>query len=1384
VGDLGREERGTFAENAGSRQAPKEQPPLVSQKYYTFLEIDNRNSGEILPNNMVITEDGSKILASGSVRFDRNERMLKVGDFSIVATNGRYGVSTGGQLLTGCTMVIIQAFNKGKPIAYTAAHISSPSAIDAIKNRSADTPNHPINRAMDMLKQVSHQENGVEYRAMVIGGNVQVIKGGLEQIWRISVPENCCYEGWGGISAISIFYNGHSACSLEYMKQDVWQSGLARGYVACDTNNLSWPTVPAATAEGEKTEPSPLALTGSMESLKTAVDKFFEDGYWIDFENPSDEDSFNLKDEELVKIKYRKWDGIWVTIHNRDKNKFVNDASSGHMQIGPFNDGILSMQSVEPYLPKGVGKVFIAAAFMILYGGDRPNPGFKVITNEYLSKSLLRLPSVFKIESHRLPTASGKDAYDVRGVVPELDDETIVKWKRMNDANRPNVTAPTAPDTKAQPDKIDRDAAGPTGRFATRKPEDERVPQNRTSAGTTDIISLDRVADEIDDSELRAIGVADMYKSLNLGPDDTMLCVGPGPVAEYPVYAAIAGARVDICQPKYYTGFDQHDLMNDATARYKEQLIEKYGIDYIADRIDNDSYINIAQDADLPDKRYSYVQLIGVVDDPYNKNKIGLLKAVFASLKDNANILIATHSESIDQWIEFIRALAQTQGYSSEVIRSYVVDGEEVFHIKIIRKAQGEHRNDSKNVTSAAADKKSIDRSPQTIDKTVSQVAGPESEERGTLDVGANGDVSKWDASENVAPDAQSQTPAMPEGDGVSQNKLYAETTLADLFALELPRLTEQYYVAGAKHFKLGESNLLYSISAALRYWFRERAGVEIRNLALKNKLNKISDGRIYIKGPDGSEIFLAEKTAKGFKWLLKDEGEIRQLLNILLPATVAPDTKMPPNHSPLRSRSEASKPENDSVLPRGLSSESVYVTIDGTKMEVGEAGKILREKYIGQRDRFIARLLEDGTIAIGTFSETKGGGHIAIENPKWDDRHALRGLLSSGSIYFIPFDIEMRSEKDDALDMASYIKDLILTARAFIACGYSSSILIEEEMRDLLGQILATGGPIPASLGELAALKTPEEISSSPQSVAGKPEDDRVSQKRTSAETLPGDTLQQPVPDMKQQTDRIDITVGNIEAIKPSQPIIPPNIPLVAEPYTTFAKAGLPDELTSLAARTQQLSNNDVIVEGGVSNIIDSIDKIFRDIHVRSDAAVLLSENLFIEGGDRTELELKIKIALKRLLDSGAIAILSPEEIRTRIKRNPSKDKLAVVLSRADYESNRIWKTEAEKELTKANVLIIDDKLTGANYLYLQGVIGLARAIMANKKWAISYYYRMLSGSAISEDTLGLIKDGEYWNNIAFAVKAILKFKNPGRMDPDELRTNIIRMETLLIAA
>jgi hypothetical protein len=144
----------------------------------------------------------------------------------------------------------------------------------------------------------------------------------------------------------------------------------------------------------------------------------------------------------------------------------------------------------------------------------------------------------------------------------------------------------------------------------------------------------------------------------------------------------------------------------------------------------------------------------------------------------------------------------------------------------------------------------------------------------------------------------------------------------------------------------------------------------------------------------------------------------------------------------------------------------------------------------------------------------------------------------------------------------------------------------------------------------------------------------------------------------------------------------------------------------------------------------------------------------------------------------------MKPDEMRkAAMNQNVSKDKLAIVLTKEDFNDKEIWNGSDKETSLKSSVLILDQKLTGDNYLYLEGVIGLARAVMANNRQAIRAYYESISGSAIDDEIMMLLNDDSQ-NNISFAIRAILRFKMITRIDPEDLNRLRIRMENLLIAA
>jgi acyl-CoA synthetase (NDP forming) len=186
----------------------------------------------------------------------------------------------------------------------------------------------------------------------------------------------------------------------------------------------------------------------------------------------------------------------------------------------------------------------------------------------------------------------------------------------------------------------------------------------------------------------------------------------------------------------------------------------------------------------------------------------------------------------------------------------------------------------------------------------------------------------------------------------------------------------------------------------------------------------------------------------------------------------------------------------------------------------------------------------------------------------------------------------------------------------------------------------------------------------------------------------------------------------------------------------------------------------------------------------VADDEKIILSERLFMRGANDTEL-VQVRQALASILgENGHFEILDTRTIRQRVTNaGASKDKLAVVMTPEDVNDAGAWRGVDAKTAVKASVIIVDDKLTGANYLYLTGLIGLARAVMAKDMTRISGYYSLLTGTPISNKALAQLR-GEALNTVAFALAAMLRFRPVAPIDAAELEALKIKMEVFLIAA
>ncbi|MCX5680154.1 MAG: hypothetical protein NTZ95_05830 [Candidatus Omnitrophica bacterium] len=196
-----------------------------------------------------------------------------------------------------------------------------------------------------------------------------------------------------------------------------------------------------------------------------------------------------------------------------------------------------------------------------------------------------------------------------------------------------------------------------------------------------------------------------------------------------------------------------------------------------------------------------------------------------------------------------------------------------------------------------------------------------------------------------------------------------------------------------------------------------------------------------------------------------------------------------------------------------------------------------------------------------------------------------------------------------------------------------------------------------------------------------------------------------------------------------------------------------------------------------------------FQARPIADNERILLSDSLFTDGTNSEELE-GVLLALKSILNKPGshIEILNEKDIMECVTNagpnKPSKDKVAAILSQEDKANNRYWSDPGKAESISATVLFVDNKLTGANYLYLTGLIGFTRAVMAQDRDKVSMYYKLLTGDDIKGEVLKLLDIAGSRNTIPFALNLMLRFRPIEKMDPAKLDALRIIMEDFLISA
>ncbi len=158
----------------------------------------------------------------------------------------------------------------------------------------------------------------------------------------------------------------------------------------------------------------------------------------------------------------------------------------------------------------------------------------------------------------------------------------------------------------------------------------------------------------------------------------------------------------------------------------------------------------------------------------------------------------------------------------------------------------------------------------------------------------------------------------------------------------------------------------------------------------------------------------------------------------------------------------------------------------------------------------------------------------------------------------------------------------------------------------------------------------------------------------------------------------------------------------------TTGSPSATLDDAGEVAAKTQPAMEP----ADTIRDMICEADRRFRENiaakPLPSDAQILLSEGLF-DIADAAHLKENV------FKDNKIIAIATFDDItEAATKGEDRKGKVACVMTRLEFERlSKIKGFDRNKERLKATILVLDEKLEGANYLYLEGVVGLVKAMM-----------------------------------------------------------------------
>lgn len=153
---------------------------------------------------------------------------------------------------------------------------------------------------------------------------------------------------------------------------------------------------------------------------------------------------------------------------------------------------------------------------------------------------------------------------------------------------------------------------------------------------------------------------------------------------------------------------------------------------------------------------------------------------------------------------------------------------------------------------------------------------------------------------------------------------------------------------------------------------------------------------------------------------------------------------------------------------------------------------------------------------------------------------------------------------------------------------------------------------------------------------------------------------------------------------------------------------------------------------------------------------------------------------------ENSPITISSPEEIRNAsLNQKASRENLACIVNKTSYDDPLLWGSNHRSQ-NKAALVILGDDLAGEKYLYLEGIIGLARELMRENKDEIDRARVNKYLSLLFDKTQDITDDKllELLLNEPRKFADFIKLKTIQPFDTEELsRQSKIDMETRISA-